>query len=104
MHLCIRFSEFLIFYYVYGLMCMCVCSEHTHTYVFRIPRRPVASDSFGARVTHCELPDVSVGNSDHLLFLTTEPLFFPTEHSCFVCQNSSNCSMYDRHMSTLLER
>lgn len=101
MYLCIRFSEFLIF-----LLCIwfngyvCVCSEHTHTYVFR---RPAASDSFGASVTHCELPDVGVGNSDHLLFLTTEPLFFPTEHSCFVCQNSFNCNMYDRHMSTLLE-
>lgn len=78
-YLCIRFSEFLIF-----LLCIwfnvyvCVYSEHTHTYVFRIPRRPVASDSFGARVTHsCELPDVGIGNSDHLLFLTTEPLFFP---------------------------
>lgn len=53
-------------------LCVFVCSEHTHTYVFR---RPVASDSFGASVTHCELPDVGVGNSDHLLFLTTEPLF-----------------------------
>lgn len=55
---------------------MCVCSEHTHTYVFRIPRRPVASDSFGARVTHCELPDVSVFSqlNIHVLFAKIAPI------------------------------
>lgn len=55
-------------------MYVCVCSEHT--YVFSFPGRPAASDSFEARVTHsCELPDMGVGNSDHLLFLTIEHFF-----------------------------